>query len=185
MILNRSFYLSICLLVGIQLNAQVLESAFSEFDDVLDEWKIHINQEEYVEAIRQFGRNPYNRWNISFEDREGQIHRGHLQRKWDNDVNQWDFVFDNEHLSLSTIYRNDIFTWTVKHDNKTFTFTAKDRFGYEWEDRFHKSFEWKMFQVDEGLVQEWYIDDTSTDELSYSMRIASALLIIELSCFPQ
>jgi len=181
----KSLYLSICLLLCIQLKGQVLESAFSEFDNVLDEWKIHINQDEFVEAIRQFGVNPYRRWNIRFEDVEGNIHHASLQRKWDNNPNQWDFTFDNEHLSLNTIYRNDLFTWIVKHDDKNFTFTAKDRFGYEWEDRFQKGYNWEMYQVEKGLVQDWYIDDTATDELSFPMRIASALLIIEITCFAQ
>ena len=168
---------------SIDLKAQVLEAVYSEWDDQFEEFKLHINEEEYVEAIRQFGRNPYRRWNFKFENLDGDYFTGFMQLKREGDVNYWDFHFDNELLIIETIYRNDIFTWRITHGDKSFTFTAKDRFGFAWEDRFVKEFDWTMYQVEEGDIRDWYIDDYSVEYLSFPMRIAASMIIIEMSAF--
>ena len=165
----------------VPIHSQVLEAAYCEWDDQFDEWKLHVNEDEYVMAVRQFGANEYRRWSLKFENVEGEYFTGFMQLKRAGDINYWDFEFDNEHLSISTIYRNDIFVWKVQHDEQSFSFVAKDRFGYEWEDRYEKNFDWKMYQVQEGDLRNWYIDDLSEEELNLPMRLAAAMVIIELS----
>ncbi len=165
------------------LEAQVIEAAYSEWDDQFEEYKIHINEEEYVEAIRQFGSNPYRRWNLRFENLDGGYYSGYMQLKREGDINYWDFNFDNEFLSIETIYRNDVFTWRIRQGELSFTFSAQDRFGYVWEDRFMKEFDWLMYQVEEGDIRDWYIDDDSDDALSFPMRIAAVLIILEINAF--
>lgn len=164
-------------------NGQVLEAAYSEWDNQFDEYKVHINEEEYVDALRQFGANPYRRWNFRFENLEGDFFTGFMQVKRVGDINYWDFNFDNEFLSIQTIYRNDIFTWKIVHNQKSFTIRAEDHFGQVWEDRNERKFEWSMYQTEEGDIRSWYIDDNSEEELSFPMRLAAAMIIIEINAF--
>ena len=166
-------------------DAQTFEAAYSAWDDQFEEFKIHINEDEFVEAIRQFGRNPFRRWNFRFENLEGDFYTGYMQLKREGDINYWDLVFDNEHLYITTIYANDVFTWKVVHDDKQFTFTAEDRFGLAWEDRFVKEFDWNMYQEQEGELASWYIDDTSEENMTMPMRLAAIMVVLELSAFGQ
>ena len=130
--------------------AQVLEAAYCEWEDLFDEWKIHVNADEFVFANRQRGLNQLRRWSLTYEDSEGNERSGFMQLKWENNLNYWDFFFDNERLSIEKVYRDDIFTWKILHDDNVFTITAKNRFGFEWEDRFARNFDWEMYQVDIG-----------------------------------
>ncbi len=165
------------------IQAQILEAAYCEWDDQFDEWKLAINEDEYVFAVRQFGQNPYRRWNLEFVDlNEGEV-RGFMQLKRDGDINYWDFFFGDEQISISTIYRGDIFLWKISDGEKSFSFSASDQFGTEWIDRYEKDIDWTMYQVQEGDVRDWYIDEATGSNLSFAFRIAASLLIIELMAF--
>jgi len=163
------------------LFSQTLEAAYSAMDFQFDEFRVHINQEEYVEAIKQFGSNPYRRWNFRFENLDGEYYSGYMQQKWEGDVNYWDLQFDNEWLSITTVYSNDVFTWKITHDDRYFIIQAKDRFGTEWEDRAEKDFDWTMYQVEEGELRDWYIDENAEGNLSFPMRLAAIMIVLEIS----
>ena len=66
-----------------RVQAQILEAAYCEWDDQFDEWKLAINEDEYVFAVRQFGQNPYRRWNLEFVNLNEEEVRGFMQLKRD------------------------------------------------------------------------------------------------------
>ena len=162
--------------------SQTIEAAYSEWDNHLDEWKIHVNEDLYVEAIRQSGTNPYGRWNLIYEQ-EDRLDRGYIQMKWAADFNYFDFFLGGEQLSISTIYRNDPTVWKIQHGEQTLIIENKNVF--EWGKRSSRNFDWVMYQVDEREVQNWYIDDNSQDELTFEMRVAATLIVIETFAFLQ
>lgn len=160
---------------------QVLNSAFSVFDTQLDEWKIHINEESYIDARRQMGSNPYNRWEFSFDTEDGETLSGHMELKWPENFSYWDVFWDNERVSIEMIYFNDFQAWRIRHNDRTFTIRATSNLMNEWQGRFGKNY--TMYQVDEFDLRDWYIDDETEEELTLPMRIAIAALVIELRCF--
>jgi len=171
------FFLAGSLSFGV---SQKIEAAYSEWDNQLDEWKIHVNEDVYVLAIKQFGSNPFGRWNLTYENDE-EYTRGYVQMKWAENFNFIDFYLGNEQLSISTIYRNDPTVWKIMHEDKTLIIERKNQF--EWGKRSTRDFEWIMYEVNEGQVQDWYIDDYSQDELTFEMRVAATLVIIESMAF--
>lgn len=166
-----------------ELQAQVIEAAYCEWDDQFDEWKLAVNEDEYVFAVRQFGRNPYRRWNLEYIGLDDQEIRGFMQLKREGDVNYWDFHFGDEKINLTTIYRGDIFLWKATDGENTFSFTASDQFGTKWIDRYEKKIDWTMYQVEEGDVRDWYIDESPDNNLTFALRIAASLVIVEMMVF--
>lgn len=171
------------MIVYLTSHSQVLEAAYSEWDDQFDEWKLHINAEEFVLSKRQFGRNTFRRWNVEYETLEGELFTGYMQLNRAEDLNYWELRFNNELIIVTTIHRDDYFLWRVKQGDKSFDFQADDRFGFSWKDRFEKNFDWSMYQVEEGDFRDWYIDDTSEGLITFPMRIAAAMVILDLSSF--
>lgn len=164
-----------------QLHAQTLNSAFSIFDSQLDEWKIHIDEELYIEARRQMGSNPYHKWELSYDNEEGETLSGHLELKWPDNFSYWDGFWNNERISIEMIHFNDLSSWRIRHNDKTFTIRATTNMMNEWQSRFGDKY--RMYQVDEFDLRDWYIDDETEEELTFPMRIAIATLLIELKCF--
>ncbi len=76
---------------------QKIEAAYSEWDNQFDEWKIHVNEDVYILAIKQYGANTYNRWNLSYENGE-EFTRGYIQNKRAQDFNYFDFFLGDEEL---------------------------------------------------------------------------------------
>lgn len=171
----------IVLCFGNTLSAQIINSAFSVFDTQLDEWKIHIDEESYVEARRLMGSNKYHKWDLSYDNEEGETLSGHIELKWPEDYSYWDVFWNNERVSIEMIYFNDFGAWRIRHNDKTFTIRATSNLMNEWKSRFGNTY--NMYQVDEFDLRDWYIDDETEDELTFPMRIAIAALIIELKCF--
>lgn len=165
------------------LPAQTLEAAYSEWDDQFDEWRLHLNAEEFVLARRQFGQNSYRRWNIEYETPDEELFTGFIQLNRADDINYWELKFNNELIIVTTIHRDDIFLWRVKYNDITFDFQAEDRFGFSWKDRYEKEFDWNMFMPVEGDFRDWYIDDNAGDALTLPMRIAAAMVVIDLTCY--
>lgn len=166
-----------------ELQGQKLEAAYCEWDDQFDEWKLAINEDEYVMAVRQFGRNPFRRWNLEYIGLDDQEIRGFMQLKREGDINYWDFYFGDERITLTTIYRGDVFLWKITDGEQSFSFSASNQFGTKWVDRFEKGIDWTMYQVEEGDIRDWYIDESSGSNLTFPIRIAASLIIVEIMTF--
>ncbi len=156
-------------------HAQKIEAAYSEWDNQLDEWKIHVNEEEYVLAIKQFGTNPYNRWNLTYEGEESTW--GHMQTKWSADFNYIEFFLGNEQINITTVYPNDPTVWRITHGETSMVIQRQTPF--EWRIRNKKDFDWIMYEVEEGVLHDWYIDDYSGDDITFEMRVAAVLIVLE------
>lgn len=181
----RLLFVALLLVIsgGYQANAQIIEAAYCEWDDQFDEWKLAINAEEYVFAVRQFGQNPYRRWNLEYIGLDDTEIRGFMQLKREGDVNYWDLYFGEEQISITTIYRGDIFLWKVDNGEQTFSFAAADQFGTSWSDRYEKNIDWTMYQVEQGDVRDWYIDEEAGSQLTFPLRIAASMIIVEMMTF--
>jgi hypothetical protein len=173
------FFLSFVFL-GQSVTCQKIEAAYSVWDNQFDEWNIHVNEELYVHAIRQFGANTYSRWNLVYEDDEG-LHRGFMQSKRAEDFNYFDFYIGNEQLMITTVYANNPTIWKIQHYDKTLI--IQNRGPFEWSKRSSREFEWNMYQVNEGFIHDWYIDDNSQDEITFEMRVAATLIVLETVAF--
>ncbi len=177
----KFIFVAFLLIIGhLNVHSQKIEAAYSEWDDQFDEWKIHVNEEIYVIAIKQYGNNTFSRWNLTYEN-EDEFTRGYMQLKWAEDFNYFDFFLGQEQLSITTIYRNDPTVWKISHGDQTLVIQQKNQF--EWSKRSRRDFEWVMYEVNNGFIHDWYIDDSSTDEISFEMRVAATLIIIEKMAF--
>ncbi len=84
-------------------------------------------------------------------------------------------------LSITTIYRDDPTVWKIQHDEKTLI--IQNKIPFVWEKRHTRDFEWIMYAVNEGYIQDWYIDDDSQDEITFEMRVAATLIVLETMAF--
>lgn len=182
--MKKDFFLYIFLLLFItnchSAFCQKIEAAYSEWDYQFDEWKFHVNEDIYVLAIKQYGANTYNKWDLSYEN-EDLFLRGYMQSKWAEDFNYFDFFLGDEQLQITTIYRDDPSVWKIQHGDQTLVIQFKNQF--EWGKRHQRDFDWIMYEVVKGQIHDWYIDDYSQDEISFEMRVAATLIVIETMAF--
>lgn len=183
-VVRKLWLLCLLLIVFLQFStAQHIVAAFSSFENQFDEWELYFNETDYMILTRQFGKNEARRWQFRYADSTEVETYGFVQLKWIDDLNYWDISFGNEHLHMRTVYGNQYHSYRIVHGDKSLVIEAQDNFNFRWKDRYYKDFDWEMYRVYEDDINSWYIDDSSTNELTFPMRIAAIVLVLELSCY--
>jgi hypothetical protein len=122
--------------------------------------------------IKWIYQNDWSEWVFRFDEITGQIK---LRSK--NDPNIWELRSGGKVITMKTIYPGDFNQWRITDDTYTITYKTKYTNVYDG---------WVMDSRDGGSFQvytqwemdprDWIVDDSATDKISFTYKMAMIFL---------
>lgn len=165
-----------CLFLVKAIDAQILYSIGTQWDDSFKEWTIYTTDEDEEGdlTVRWAAKNDYLVWDYRIGEESGSI-----QQKWLKNPSFWELRGGNEIVTMQMKWTGDITEWRIKSGNEIFTLSSKYKNNLEeWSIQKTKLGHFQMYTSYEGDPRDWEIVDELAEEISIHIKMAMTFIVL-------
>ncbi len=145
-------------------------------DDSYKEWIVYTEDEttDGELEVRWKLKDDQSEWDYSVGDASGSI-----KKKWQNKNTEWELRGDNQIITIKTRWLNDLTEWRISDGTISLTLESEYKNQLdEWSIAKSKYGTFEMYTLYENDFRDWEIEDNLSEEVSFSMKIAMAFIVM-------